>query len=94
MAGVLRQIRRSSRKLVKDNVSLAKIDQKVLELQMAMEILAEVFGTNVSEIDDMLKRRYEADAEGLSIYSCKRLSLLTHRCDEVGDWPLEFCLVE
>ncbi len=72
MAGVLEQMRRSKRKLVRDSVSTAKIDQNVLELQAAMEILAEVFGTNVSEIDELLK----------------------HRCDEMGEWPLEFCLAE
>lgn len=42
---------------MKDNLSSAKIDRKVLELQMAIEILAEVFGADISEIDEMLKHR-------------------------------------
>ena len=72
MAGVLEQITRSRRKLVKDNISSAKTDHKVLELQAAREILAEVFGIHLSEIDEMLK----------------------HRCNESGDWPMEFRLAE
>jgi len=94
MAGVLEQWRRSSRKLVKDNVSSAKIDRKVLELQAAMEILAEVFGTDMLEIDEMLKQRHEADGDIQTSHSRKRQQLLKHRCDVMGQWPLEFCLAE
>ncbi len=97
MAGVLEQIRRPRRRLVKENVSSAKIDKRVLELQAAMEILAEVFGTDVSEIDEMIKQRYEEGAErSRGSYSRRRQTqpLLKHRCDEAGEWPLEFCLAE
>ena len=96
MAGVLEQIRRPRRKLVRDNVSSAKIDQKVLELQAAMEILAEVFGTNISEIDEMLKLRCEEGSEVQVSYSHKKQGqpLLKHGYSEAGEWPMEFCLAE
>ena len=96
MAGVLEQWRRSSRKLVKDNVSSAKIDQKVLELQAAMEILAEVFGTGMLEIDEMLKLRCEERLEVQASCSHKKHGhlLLKHGCNEAGEWPMEFCLAE
>ncbi len=82
---------------MRDNVPTAKIDQKVLELRAAMEILAEIFGTGVTEIDEMLKQRYE---EGLErphkpySHRIQRQPLLKHRYDEMGKWPMEFCLVE
>ncbi len=99
MAGVLEQIKGSKRKLVRGSISVstAKVDQKVLELQAAMEILAEVFGTDVSKIDEMLKQRYKEDAEmPQASYPHKRQRqlLLKHRYDEIGGWPLEFCLAE
>ena len=75
-------------------LSTAKIDQKVPELQAAREILAEVFGINLSEIDEMLRQRYEGSAKSCTSYSCKRQKhlLLKHRFNESGDWPVEFCL--
>lgn len=55
MAGVLEQIRRPRKQLVGHNVPMPGIDPKVLQLQIAMEILAEVFGTDVSDVEEMLK---------------------------------------
>ena len=66
MTGVLEQIRRSKRKLVKDNASSAKIDQKVLELQAAMEILAEVFDTDIPDVDEMINLRYKEGGEDIT----------------------------
>lgn len=82
--------------LVRDNVSSAKIDPKALELQAAMEILAEVFGTDISEIDEMLKLRCEEGLEGHASYLRKKQGqwLLKHGHSEAGEWPMEFCLVE
>jgi len=97
MAGVLEQIRGPRRKLVRDNVSSAKVDEKVLELQAAMEILAEVFGIRASEVDEMLKRRYEERLERpKTSYSRRKQGepLLKHRYNKVEEWPMEFCLVE
>lgn len=94
MAGVLEQIRRPGRKLVRDYISSAEIDPKVLELQAAMEILAEVFGINISEIDEMLKLRCEDGLERNVSYSRKKreLPLLKHGYNKAGEWPMEFCL--
>ncbi len=96
MAGVLEQLRRSRREPIRDNVSSAKIDQKALELKAAMEILAEVFGTSISEIGEMLRLRYQECLEIAS--SCSRRkqgqSLLKHGCSELDEWPLEFCITE
>ena len=98
MAGVLEQIRRPRRKLVRDNVSTAKIDQKVLELQTAMEILAEVFNTDVSEIDEMLKLRCEEGPERKASYPRRKRTqgepLLKHGYNKAEEWPMEFCLIE
>ncbi len=44
MSGVLEKLRRLGRKLVRFSVPLAEMNPKVLELQAAKEILAEVFG--------------------------------------------------
>lgn len=63
MAGVLEQIRRPKRQLVGNNAPESRIDQKVLQLQAAMEILAEVFGTDISDVAEMLKQRYEEKME-------------------------------
>jgi len=96
MAGVLEQWRRSRRKLVKDNVSSAEIDRKILELQAAIEILAEVFDTDIQDVDEMLNLRYKDGLEGHASFSRRRQRqpLLKHRNNEAGEWPLEFCLAE
>ena len=94
MAGVLEHITKSSRKLVKDDISAAKVDQKVLELQAAREILAEVFGITLAEINEMLEQRYNDGEKWHASYSCKRQKhlLLDHRRDGSREWPMEFCL--
>ncbi len=98
MAGVLEQLRRPGRKLVRVSVPIAEMNPKVLELQAAKEILAEVFGTNMSEIDEMLKLRCVERLEVQGSYSKKKRAqgepLLKHRYAEVQIWPMEFCLAE
>ena len=63
MAGVLELIRiRSSqnqRRLVKRFEKAPRVNPKVLELQTAMEILAEVFSIRISEVEEMLQQRSE-----------------------------------
>jgi hypothetical protein len=54
------------------------VDPKVLELQTAMEILAEVFGIQISEVEEMLRQRGEVEVQ-----SCSEESAL---------WPESFCL--
>lgn len=63
MAGVLEQIRRPRRQLVGHNVPMPGINPKVLQLQAAKEILAEVFSIRTSEVDEMLKQRDEEKME-------------------------------
>lgn len=56
------------------------VNPKALELQAAMEILAEVFCIRISEVEEMLQQRSE-----VGVQSCK---------GEVALWPESFCLVE
>ena len=73
MAGVLEQLVRPQNKVVHR-------DLKAMELEAAKEILAEVFRVRLSEIDEMIRCRFEAEDAG-SIAS-----------EEHGLWPQEFCL--
>jgi len=56
------------------------INSKVLELQMAKEILAEVFHTKPSEVEEMIQNRLEGN--------CWQEKL------EEELWPATFCLAE
>jgi hypothetical protein len=56
------------------------VDSKILELQTAMEILAEVFCIRISEVEEMLQQRSEVEVQ-----SCK---------GEVALWPESFSLAE
>jgi len=95
MAGVLEHIRRPRRQLI---ASLPEINPKVLELQAAKEVLAEVFGVSASEVDDMLKQHYEESLERPKAYSRRKRTqgepLLKHRYSEAEEWPMEFCLAD
>jgi len=71
MAGVLEQLFRPQKKAM---------SQKALELQMAKEILAEVFRVGLSEVDEMIQNRFEKFS---SQEACG---------EEAGLWPQEFCL--
>ena len=51
MAGVLGQLLRPQKKAM---------SQKAMELQTAKEILAEVFRVRISEVDEMIRNRFEA----------------------------------
>jgi hypothetical protein len=83
MAGVLERIGWPQRRLAIKNRSLApRVDRRVLELQTAKEILAEVFQVKISDVEEMILNRYEE--------SCyvKRLR------EEEEMWPQEFVLGE
>ena len=70
MAGVLEQLFRPQKKAM---------GQKSMELEAAREILAEVFGVRLSEVDEMIRSRFEVEDKG----------------SKEGDlWPQEFCLGE
>jgi hypothetical protein len=55
MAGVLEQIIRSQKRAV------VYRNPKELELQTAKEILAEVFGVRLSDVEEMLQNRFNAE---------------------------------
>ena len=69
MAGVLEQLIRPQQKTIYQ-------DQKAMELEAAKEILAEVFRVRLSEVDEMIQSRFEAEVSE----------------KEDGLWPQEFCL--
>ena len=74
MAGVLEQLIRPQKRAV------VHCNPKALELQMAKEILAEVFRVRVSEVDEMIQNRFEVTcSEGVV-------------SKEEGLWPQEFWL--
>ena len=54
MAGVLEQLIRPQKSAV------VHCNPKALELQTAKEILAEVFRVRISEVDEMIRNRFEA----------------------------------
>jgi len=56
MAGVLGQLFRPQKTVVQD--------RRAMELEAAMEILAEVFGVKLSEVDEMIENRFHAEGEG------------------------------
>jgi hypothetical protein len=74
MAGVLEQLIRPQKRAV------VYCNPKGLELQMAKEILAEVFRVRLSEVDEMLQNRVE---KAPSEAAC---------CKNDGLWPQEFWL--
>ena len=70
MAGVLEQLIRPQQKTIYQ-------DQKAMELEAAKEILAEVFRIRLSEVDEMIRCRFEPEGM-ISVGS------------EDGLWPQEF----
>ena len=71
MAGVLELIRPQQKTRYQD--------MKAMELIAAKEILAEVFKVRLSEVDEMIRCRFEAEDMG-------------SMASEDGLWPQEFCL--
>ena len=82
MAGVLGRILgpQTQRRLVERSEKTLRVDPKALELQTAMEILAEVFGIRISEVEEMLLQRSEVEVQSCS--------------GEDALWPESFCLAE
>jgi len=81
MAGVLDRIRWPQKKLVVGHSSTTpKADLRVLELQAAKEILAEVFGVRTSDVDEMIQNRYDEGCYVKPDY------------EETEQWPREFML--
>ena len=55
MTGVLEQLFRPQKKAM---------SQKAMELEAAREILAEVFGVRLQEVDEMIGSRFEVEDKG------------------------------
>lgn len=60
MAGVFKRTKGPQRRLVGRSVAVQRADPRALELQAAMEILAEVFSIRPSEVEEMIQSRFEA----------------------------------
>jgi hypothetical protein len=58
MARVFEHLIRPQKRLMKH--STFQIDPKALELETAKEILAEIFGVRISEVDKMIQNRFES----------------------------------
>jgi hypothetical protein len=80
MAGVFGQLLRPQKRLMRH--STFQIDPKALELETAKEILAEIFKVRLSDVDEMIKNRFEAAI-------CEDIGP-----KENGLWPQEFWLEE
>ncbi len=59
MAGVFELIKRPQRRLVGHSINAQRADPRAVELQAAMEILAEVFSIRPSEVEEMIRLRSE-----------------------------------
>jgi hypothetical protein len=59
MAGVLERIIQSRKRIIRQTTPLDAVPVKVLQLQMAKEILAETFGVSVREVEEMIQMRCE-----------------------------------
>ncbi len=61
MAGVFELIKRPQKRLVGRHGVVHQVDPRTLELQAAMEILAEVFKVQLSDVDEMIRNRFETE---------------------------------
>jgi hypothetical protein len=78
MKGVLGLIMSPQRQLISDSKRVQGMSLRAIELRMAMEILSEVFGINVLEVEEMLLQRCKEEVQ-----SCNR---------EKASWPESFSL--
>ncbi len=79
MAGVFGLVKGPQRQLVGRHGMVQRTDPSALELQAAMEILAEVFGIRASEVEEMIQSRSDEPV-------CERANTAD------GLWPREFWL--
>ena len=83
MAGVLERLRWQQKRSVIGHSPMAPlVNLRVLELQTAKEILAEVFRVRVSDVEEMIQNRYEEICYAKPGYK------------ETEPWPREFMLKE
>ena len=83
MVGVLERIRWPQKRTVIGNSSSApRVDLRILELQAAKEILAEIFGVRISDVEEMIQNRYDEICYAKPGY------------EDTEPWPREFMLKE
>jgi hypothetical protein len=83
MAGVLERIWWPQKRLVVGHSSsVLKVDLRILELQAAKEILAEIFAVKIMDVEEMIQNRYEEACHENNSY------------EEEEKWPREFLLEE
>jgi hypothetical protein len=46
-------------RVLANNPPAIRLDRRILKLQTAKEILAEIFGVSISDIEEMIQNRYE-----------------------------------
>jgi hypothetical protein len=80
MAGVLERLRWSQKKVAEHSSTALKVDRRVLELQAAKEVLAEVFRVRIPEVDEMIQNRYD------------EVCYAKPNNKETEQWPQEFML--
>jgi hypothetical protein len=78
MAGILERLHWPQKKALGDSSPAPRVDRRIMELQTAKEILAEIFGVRISDVEEMILNRYE-DA-----------SYWNTRHQEADIWPQEF----
>ena len=74
MGGILEKIHWPQKRAPADSSPAHKVDRRILELQTAKEILAEIFGVGISDVEEMILNRYEEDC---------------YRNDGPEEWPQE-----
>jgi hypothetical protein len=79
MAGILERIHWPQKRALGDSTLALKVDRRILELRTAKEILAEIFGVGVSDVEEMILNRYEE--------AC-------YRNDGPEEWPQELWVGE
>jgi hypothetical protein len=79
MAGVLERIRWPQKRASENSLPAPRVDRRILELQVAKEILAEIFGVRASDVEEMITNRYEE--------AC-------YRNNEPEEWPQELWVGE
>jgi hypothetical protein len=79
MAGILERIHWPQKKALGDSSPVPRVDRRILELQTAKEILAEIFSVGVSDVEEMILNRYEE---------------ASYKNDEPEEWPRELWVGE
>lgn len=80
MAGVFEMIRAPQKRLVGRHRAVPRVDPRALELQAAMEILAEVFSIKPADVREMIHTRFDVSED------------ISSKGDDL--WPLEFWIEE